>query len=236
MNGNRNFYEMFPVTSYLILVILAFFGLEYIAQTKLNDETHLWAFDSNVYRVLGSLYGPLVIDGGEYWRLISSVFLHAGLVHLFMNCMVLVDVGRMCEPLLSPWKFVVVYVASGVGGGVAHLLLAPRPAIGASGAICGLIGMLFAYATRHGKRALRDGLLRSVIFIAVISIALPFIAWAAHLGGFLVGCACGWTSQEYTTSVTAKRWRYPGYVVVAGSAVCLGIAVWNFFSATQQGT
>lgn len=241
MNRSQSFYDLFPVTSFLMLFVLAFYGLEFIEQLKWVREqgegggTALLGVSFSVLDSLGSFSTYHVTDG-QYWRLLSSAFLHGGLIHLFFNCVVLSDMGRVCEPLLSTWRFVTVYVCSAIGSSgftyIWYVFIAGRPnnAVGASGALCGLIGLLLAFSIRHRQDVQRDSLLRWVVMIAILSFLIPQISWTGHLGGFIVGLAFGWFTREYTTSATAARWRYPGYAAAAATVVALGFAIWNYFA------
>ena len=234
MNGNR-FHDNFPATAFLLLLNLSFFVLELIENVKVQGSLELsglLSVNPSVTALLGSLR-PLEIQHGQYWRLISATFLHAGIMHLLLNTMVLVDLGRVCEPLVSSWKFVVIYGASAVGGSLASMVSAsgsPHSSVGASGALCGLIGMLLVYSIRERHPEIRNALVRWIIFIAIIGLLVQGIDHAAHIGGFLVGGAFGFTVRDYFHSRAASRWRYPGYAVAAVGVVCLGFALWNYFA------
>ena len=139
MTRSRSFHEEFPVTAFLLLFNLAFFALEFIASTKGGElggnAGFLRGIDGRVLVSLGSLWPPLV-DHGEYWRLISCTFLHGSLLHILFNGLFLYDFGRISEPLLSRWRFLTVYTASGIGASLTSYLT-PRVAnsVGASGAL-----------------------------------------------------------------------------------------------------
>jgi len=234
LNGNR-FHDNFPATAFLLLLNLSFFVLELIENVKVQGSLELsglLSVNPSVTALLGSLR-PLEIQHGQYWRLISATFLHAGIIHLLFNTMVLADLGRTCEPLLSSWKFAVIYGASALGGSLASFLTAPHPlrsSVGASGALCGLIGMLLVYSLRERHPEIRNSLLRWILWLAFIGFLVPHIDHAAHIGGFLVGGAFGFTVRDYLHSSAAARWRYPGYAVTAVGVVCLGFALWNYFA------
>lgn len=239
MNRSRSFHEEFPVTAFLLLFNLAFFALEFIANTKAPGFARgFWGISHTALIGLGSL-SPSRIDSGEYWRLLSCVFLHGGLVHLLFNGLFLFDFGRLSEPLLSRWRYLTVYVASGLGASLSSFVYMTKVrgrapfaidvgSVGASGALCGLIGALFAFSVRHGQQHLRDALVRVIIWVAIISF-LPFVDWAAHAGGFAVGFVFGWFTTAYTSSTAAARWRYPGYVAAALVIVSLLMALQNYF-------
>jgi len=126
------------------------------------------------------------VAGGEYYRLLTSMFLHYGLLHLLLNMWALWVLGRTLEAVLGPLRFLVLYLVAGLGGSVSVYLFANphAPTAGASGAIFGLFAALFVVL----KRLKRDT--SSVIPILVINLAISFvpgISLAAHLGGFVTG-------------------------------------------------
>ena len=140
-----------------------------------------------------------LIAGGDYWRLLSAMFLHAGLMHLAFNGWALFSVGRDMESLLGSGWFIAIYLLSGLAGNVAYYLLGPNvPSLGASGAIFGLIGAEAAFFLcnrpllgRFGRQRL--GNLAIMIGInLVFGFTVPGINNFAHLGGLLTGFVLGW--------------------------------------------
>lgn len=131
------------------------------------------------------LLGPGGISAGEYYRLVTSMFLHLGPLHLLMNMWALWVLGRTLEAVLGPIRFLVLYLVAGLGGSVAVYLFSPFPGgAGASGAIFGLFSALFIIL----KRLRRDT--SSIIPLLVINLAISFIpgiSLAAHLGGLVTG-------------------------------------------------
>jgi membrane associated rhomboid family serine protease len=131
------------------------------------------------------LLGPGGISAGEYYRLVTSMFLHLGPLHLLTNMWALWVLGRTLEAVLGPIRFLVLYLVAGLGGSVAVYLFSPFPGgAGASGAIFGLFSALFIIL----KRLRRDT--SSIIPLLVINLAIslvPGISLAAHLGGLVTG-------------------------------------------------
>jgi membrane associated rhomboid family serine protease len=130
------------------------------------------------------------ISEGEYYRLLTSMFLHYGLIHLALNMWALWVLGRELEARLGPGRFLALYLLSGLGGSVAAYLVSPASqTAGASGAIYGLFAALFVVL----KRLNRDT--SSIIIVLVInlifSFSVPGISIAGHLGGLAVGAAVG---------------------------------------------
>lgn len=135
------------------------------------------------------------VAGGEYYRLITSMFLHYGVFHLALNMWALWVVGGVLEPLLGRLRFLLLYLISGVGGGVATYLFAERliiaqdqpgtVAAGASGAVFGLFAAFFVLMRRLG----RDTSMITMILVVnlVLTFLVPGISIWGHLGGLITG-------------------------------------------------
>ncbi len=146
----------------------------------------------------GADYGPASL-GGEPWRLLTSTFLHFGLIHLLMNMVVLGDAGPIVERLYGHVRFLALYLAAGLCGSLASLAVHPQAVgAGASGAVFGVYGALGAFLLREGKAIPTPELLRlSRVAGAFIGYNLLFglshaeIDAAAHVGGLLAGAGAG---------------------------------------------
>ena len=130
---------------------------------------------------------PAGVATGEYYRLITSTFLHAGVVHLLLNMFALAALGPQLETALGRLRFAVLYLLSALGGSAAGFLLAEpgQPSVGASGAIFGLFGAYYVVVRRLGGST--GQILGLLAVNLVITFALPFIDWRAHLGGLVTG-------------------------------------------------
>jgi rhomboid protease GluP len=177
---------------YVTRIIVAINVLVYLAMIVAGlDVMHPAA--SSVIR-WGANYGPKTI-GGEWWRLLTSVFLHGGLLHVFFNMLVLWQVGQFVERLLGNAGFALVYLISGIAGGLTSLAWHPQMAgVGASGAIFGLFGALLGYAyVTH--ECVPSNILRSALFLVVFNVISGALAqgidMAAHIGGLTAGFLCG---------------------------------------------
>jgi membrane associated rhomboid family serine protease len=128
-----------------------------------------------------------VTDGGEYYRLLTAAFLHAGLLHLATNMLTLYIVGAPLERVLRTTRYLVVYLVSALGGSLLSLALSPAYTlgVGASGAIFGLFGALVVLRKQVGAEA--GGLAALIGLNLVISFTLPNISWQAHIGGLVTG-------------------------------------------------
>jgi membrane associated rhomboid family serine protease len=138
----------------------------------------------------GALQGYVAADG-DYWRLITSAFLHGSLLHLAFNMYALYLFGPFVERALGTVRFIAAYVTAAVAGSVAAYVLSPplTVTIGASGAVFGLFALALLFLLR-AKQDVRT-LLVLLAINAVMSVAWPNISWQGHLGGFLAGAALG---------------------------------------------
>ena len=147
----------------------------------------------NIERVLqdGSLYPAAVQQNGEWWRIFTGAFLHGGIVHIGVNMLSLWFLGRFIEYVLGPWRMLFVYVASLVaaGLGVVYFSAPMVPTVGASGAIFGLFGALFAVGFKLGKPGMElvKANLGILVLNLIITFTVPAISWQAHVSGLVAG-------------------------------------------------
>ena len=148
---------------------------------------------------LGAKFSPLIDLDGQWWRLLTAMVLHGGLVHLGFNSYALYILGPEVERIFGTFRFAAIYLVAGLAGSVGSYAFGSlgAPAIGASGAIFGLMGALgaFAYSARTtlGDSARRN--LRQIAGVAAINLligfSLPGIDNYAHLGGLVAGVLVG---------------------------------------------
>ncbi|MBV8374975.1 MAG: rhomboid family intramembrane serine protease [Candidatus Eremiobacteraeota bacterium] len=146
-----------------------------------------------VERVLekGALFPAAVLQDGQWWRIITSAFLHGGLLHIGVNMISLWNLGRFIEFALGSWRTLLVYAVSLVAAGLGVVYLSPPTTftLGASGAIFGLFGALFAIGFKLGKPGM--DLVRAntgiLVLNLIITFTVPAISWQAHLAGLLSG-------------------------------------------------
>jgi membrane associated rhomboid family serine protease len=133
-----------------------------------------------------ALYGPAVANGG-WWRLVTAAFLHASLIHIAFNMFVLYVIGIAVERYLGPWRYLAVYLISGLAGSAGALVVNPTSVtVGASGAIFGLFGALFII--EYQQTGSITGQAFSLIAINLaLSFAIPNISWGGHVGGLIGG-------------------------------------------------
>lgn len=133
------------------------------------------------------------IFGDEWYRLVTSGFLHDGLIHIGFNMWILWLVGQAVEQMGGRARMGAIYFASMLAGSLGALLFNPGSlTVGASGAIFGLVGATLVGQRKRGV-ALRDSpLLGFVVLNAIITVTIPGISLGGHLGGFLGGAVAGW--------------------------------------------
>ena len=172
-----------PLILCLIAVNVAMFAWEIAAGALLDRETIIEA---------GALVRERVV-AGEWWRLISAMFLHGGFDHIFGNLIVLYIVGLACEHAFGGAQTAVLYFASGIAGGLLSMAAGPGPSVGASGAIFGVIAAVIVVLYRWQDRFfVRDKRIGFVLLIwagwqILTGLANPFIDNFAHLGGLAGG-------------------------------------------------
>lgn len=136
--------------------------------------------------------GLIGVATGEWWRLITVGFLHAGLLHIAFNMYALWLLGPSLEQILGHRRFLGLYAISLLGGSTAsYFFNAPNtPAVGASGAIFGLFGATVVVSRRLGRDA--SGIYGIIGLNLIIGFLIPQVDWRAHLGGLIAGAAAAW--------------------------------------------
>jgi membrane associated rhomboid family serine protease len=168
----------------------------------------------------GGLYGPAVA-AGEWWRIITSGFLHGGLLHLGMNMYLLYLLGTLLEPLLGRARFAAVYATSLLTGSLGVLLLQPDAlTVGASGAVFGLMGTLFLAYRERGVDPWSTGVGSTIAINLAITFLVPGISIGGHLGGLAGGFASGWLLFDGGRTLGARGSL--GAVVGLGAAAFVG--------------
>lgn len=146
---------------------------------------------------VGTPGGQLVADGdlsraaiahGEYWRLLTSAFLHANLLHIASNMFVLYIMGTMLEPVIGRARFAIIYFVSLLAGSLGVLVAQPTGfAIGASGAIFGLMGAGVIVLRQRGINPMQSGLPLWIGINLVLTFSIAGISIGAHIGGLIGG-------------------------------------------------
>jgi len=173
---------------------------------------------------------PASVAEGHLWLLVSSMFLHAGFIHLALNMLSLYFLGSFVEVAFGRERFLALYLVSGLAGGIAYLYFGAfnGPVVGASGAIFGLLGGLLGYSLRRGTFTWQNPLIRQLLILTALNLYFGFsvtnISNTAHIGGLLGGLTFGWLVAPTVYSQKRVRAAIPT-VVVLGTELIL-LALW----------
>lgn len=174
----------------------------------------------------GDLFGPYVHDLHQYYRLLTSGFLHDGFLHILFNMFFLWVMGSILEPAIGRVNFAVVYFVSLLAGSFGALLFAPGdPSLGASGACFGVLGALMVVAHARRIPIWQSGLGPTLLINVIFALVDTNISIGAHVGGFAAGLITGYLIVEL-----GERRRMPGPALigcglVAAASVAAALAV-----------
>ncbi len=234
--------QLFPgATAATSLILLAngfWFVLMLMAQMRRGEPMSLFgSFSGELLVRFGSGLSRPVAElrtGGEWWRMVTPIFLHGSLLHFFFNSFLLLQLGPLVEHLYGTRRFWVLYVGSGLAGSAASQWPRFVNTVGASGAIFGLIGALFVLGLRRGGvlgESMRALLWRLILYSAILSLFFR-LDHLNHLGGFAAGAAFGrLVDPGAATRRSGERlwdlaaWSAVGLVLVAFGAVARASAL-----------
>ena len=176
------------VTMILIGINLAVYALELALGGSING-TGNWIYDHGVL-VRSAVYSngaPAGVAHGEWWRLITAAFLHYGPLHIGLNMFSLYFAGSILETVIGRWRFLLLYLVSGLAGSAGALYLSPNSlTVGASGAIFGVLGGLLVLE-RRGNIATGGQVLGLIVLNLVLTFAVSGISIGGHVGGLIGG-------------------------------------------------
>jgi membrane associated rhomboid family serine protease/Tfp pilus assembly protein PilF len=217
--------QIFPVTAGLVAInVLVYIGCAAEAlKTGVGSPVN---FNALMLLRWGADFGPLTFDH-QFWRIFTSMFVHGGLIHVGANMWCFWDFGRIAERIFGRYRFLVLYVLTGIASSVASLAVHPNTiSVGASGAIFGVVGALvFPF---YRKRVVlpppvMKGMLRSLMTFIVINLligsAVPVIDNAAHVGGLLAGLLLGAIVTHYATSADEFNAIFPKLAAIGLIAI-----------------
>jgi membrane associated rhomboid family serine protease len=173
----------------------------------------------------GALFGPSISINHEYWRLVTSGFLHAGFLHIAFNMYLLWYLGRLLEPAMGHVRFAAIYFTSLLAGSFGALLLEPNSVtIGASGAVFGLMGAAVVEFRRRGIGFLESGIGVLILLNLGLSFIVPGIAIGGHIGG-LIGGVLAALAINLGARFRSLALSLAGCVVLSAVAVMGALAV-----------
>lgn len=177
-------YKEYYVTYTLIFINLAVFLVMTLAGGT-NDINNLIIFGAKI---------NVLIEAGQYWRLLTSIFIHIGFTHFLFNTYALMVMGKFGEKIFGHGKLVIIYIFSGLSGSLFSFIFSPHISAGASGAIFGLLGAIVAYGWKNAF-LWRSGLVTNFLVVLginfVFGMIIPGIDNFAHFGGLLGGILLG---------------------------------------------
>ena len=177
---------------------------------------------------------PALVAEGQAWRLVSSVFLHSGFLHLALNMLSLYFLGSFVENAFGRGRFLALYALSGLSGGIAYLYFGgfDIPAVGASGAIFGLLGGILGYALRRGSFSWQNPVIRQLLILLAINLyiglSIPNVSNTAHMGGLAGGFVFGYLVAPTVYSRKAVRALTPILIVLGIEVLLLGMWILGF--------
>ena len=184
-------------------------------QAQLGLNANLIKY-GGVFRLSDADY---VVGDGQWYRIITSGFLHFGLIHLALNMYLLYLLGQMLEPGIGRVRFGLIYMASLIGGSAGALLLQPDGLHGgASGAVFGLMGAMFVGYRQRGVNPLTTGIGTTLLLNLFLTFTIPGISIGGHIGGVVAGALCA-------TIVLAPSHRgYPRWLAYATPVLVMAVA------------
>jgi membrane associated rhomboid family serine protease len=226
-NRARGAYATFP--AYVTWAIIAINAAVFLADAATTGFTSIDLMGSGGQLVEAGAVSRQAVLQGDWWVLITSAFLHLGVLHIAFNLYILWVFGPVIEQLYGHLEYLILYLLCALGGSVLTILLAPESsAVGASGAIFGLFGLAFVVSRRRhlmlgpqarGILSQAGGLL---MLNLVITFVVPGISWTGHVGGLLVGALIGLMLVPSNVPAMGGMWRSPdGRALAGGSSLAL---------------
>ncbi len=227
----RSSSRAYSVTQILIAINVIVFLAETGAGSGFSSGGGGWVWNH------GILFGPFItshapiphVSGAghdQYWRLVTSGFLHDGILHIFVNMISLWFVGNALEPGIGKFNFSVIYGVSLLAGSFGALLFSPGiPVVGASGAIFGIFGALIVVARARGISIWQSGLGFFLVLNLVLSVSIRGIALGGHIGGLVAGLICGLLIVEVGERRRMRQAALAGCILVGVLSVVGAIAV-----------
>ena len=175
--------------------------------------------------VIGQCFWWVGVDEGEWWRLVTSAFLHAGLLHIGFNMFLAWMLGNALERLHGPTRFLGLYTGSLAAGSLGVLLISPTTlTVGASGAVFGLIGATVVHQYRRGINPWSSGIGTLVVVNLLFTFGRPGISIGGHLGGLLGGAALAWLVD--TADARGLPRRVGTAMTYAFALTCFAGGIW----------
>jgi membrane associated rhomboid family serine protease len=234
--------SQWSATNILIAINVIVFIAEVATGVTLGGSDSGWVFFH------GALYGPAIsgkfifppgyplAGHDQYWRLLTSGFMHEGLIHIGVNMLSLWFVGRVLEPGIGKANFVAIYFAALLAGSFGALLFEPQaPTVGASTAIFGIFGALIMVARARHIPLWQSGLGPMLLLNLVFTLTVSDISIGGHIGGLVAGLICGYAVVELHERRGKQSWAIGVCVIVGVISVVAAILVAGGTGLTPNG-
>lgn len=202
-----------PITLALMAANISLFAAQFATQDALTN--------------FGLLYGPFVQEG-QYWRIISSAFLHGSILHIAFNMYLLYMLGPQLEQALGSIRFSLMYFGSLIGGTLAVLTFGfMQPTLGASGAVLGLAGAMFITLWGRGVSPTKSPVFGLVVLNLGLPLLIPGISFWGHFGGVVAGGAMAyimvWLPEHSRTRTGRKNITQGSALVLVMTIACFAV-------------
>ena len=225
-----------PVSTILLGMNFFLFAIQLMFTIQAGEAggfNILWHLNGISSYRLGANYGPAIFLGHQWWRLITAMFLHGGLIHIGFNMMTLMQFGPAVEEMYGSPRFLFLYTFTGAVG-FFFSALRGHFSLGASGALLGIIGAVLAVTTKRGgayMRDLRSRLITSLVFLFALGIfgGIGIDNWA-HGGGLAAGFVFGklFADREPMNSAEKQRAQILGWLAGLAIAASFLLMVLHF--------
>lgn len=202
-------YTVQPVITYLLIAICVVLFLIKIQFKAQYHDIEQWAAAI-----------PIGLLQGQWWRLLTTAFLHGDFLHVGFNMYALYALGQNAERIWGHWRFLTIFVVAAWGGSCLALGLQPVGCIGASGAVCGIFAAEAAWVYFNRQHldprlfiAWRRNFMINVVLIGFVSF-MPNVSWAAHLGGAITGLVMALWLSYFQLQIGWRRWLMPVGIVL----------------------
>lgn len=208
------------VTYVLMAINVAVFAAVTLSDPSSLGDTSISGRSTEEFGQFDIGLGRPFLAEGEWYRMLTSGFLHFGIIHLAFNMLLLFQLGQLLEPLVGRLRFALLYVAALLAGSAGAMVIQPDQFHGgASGAVFGLMGAAAVSMQRRGVNPLSSSLGTVLMLNLILTFTIGGISIGGHLGGIVGGAAAGWF-------MVAPNWRTtPVWVSYAAPVAVIVIAV-----------